>query len=285
MLRAALVEWAGLGLGWLGLALLPAWAAPLAVIWLATRLHALGVVLHELCHMPPQRGPQAWLVEALAGWPTASTVAAMRHHHLRHHRDSGLASDPYRLPPRGRVRRLGRLLATALLWPVWVLRAPVGLLALAWAPARRVYAALLMHRGPGDPWQDPGLRRCARAEAPQLAAHSAAAVAMALWPPLFWAVVPPALLASLLCGWRLLQEHTPSPAADRSMTEILGNTRDHSQSPLGKLLFAPRNIGLHIVHHLHPQVGEAGLPALRRWYQEALGERYPPTRGLDLGAG
>lgn len=262
------------------MALGPGWAFwPLALL-AATRLHALGVVLHEVCHMPPQRGWRLWAVSALAGWPLGSSVAAMRYHHLRHHRDACMPTDPYGKPDlRGRPGLVGLYwLRSVLLWPVWVLRGPLGLGALVWRPLRRVYAALLMDRSGGAAVDSPDLLRCARAEWGQVLAHTLLALALLRWPQALPGLVAPALLASLMSGWRLMQEHTYARATDRRLDTVLAVTRDHGFTALGRLLFAPRNIGYHVVHHLHPQAAKEALPALTAWYQQALGERYPPSR-------
>jgi len=51
----------------------------------------------------------------------------------------------------------------------------------------------------------------------------------------------------------------------------------------GRLLLAPRNVGCHIVHHIHPQIGLRHLPRLRESYREYHAEPYPspPTGSPD----
>ncbi|WP_272491428.1 hypothetical protein [Corallococcus exercitus] len=41
---------------------------------------------------------------------------------------------------------------------------------------------------------------------------------------------------------------------------------------------APRYVGLHVVHHLHPQVSLTHLPRLRAWYVERFPHHYPRPR-------
>ena len=55
-LRDAAQVWAVMVGCWLGILFGPAALYPLWVLILGGRLNALGVILHELCHMPPQRG-------------------------------------------------------------------------------------------------------------------------------------------------------------------------------------------------------------------------------------
>src|SRR2546423_10142482 len=100
LLGMALEEWAVIAVSWLSLALAPRtvqpWIYPALCLVLAGRFHALGVLLHDAAHLPLRRkSPLAFVVEALCGYPVASTIEAMRYHHLRHHRDSGLDTDPY----------------------------------------------------------------------------------------------------------------------------------------------------------------------------------------------
>jgi fatty acid desaturase len=79
-------------------------------------------------------------------------------------------------------------------------------------------------------------------------------------------VVPRELLRpATLCG----------RAADRRIETIIATTRDNHVDWLGRLLLAPRNVGCHIVHHIHPQVGLRQLPRLREWYCEHYAELFP----------
>ena len=145
LLRLAAVEWAWMGACWLALARWP-WVAPLAVVVLAGRLHALGVIFHDAVHLSVRRkGLGLWLVEALAGYPVASTWESTRYHHLRHHYDAGLPSDPYRRRPLHGWRLARAWLLLVGVVPFWVLRGPVGLLAWAVPPLRGPYARLFLH--------------------------------------------------------------------------------------------------------------------------------------------
>ncbi|MCK6523645.1 fatty acid desaturase [Myxococcota bacterium] len=267
---------------WLGMALGPAPLYPLWALLIGGRLNALGVILHELCHMPPQRSAEARLLEVLAGWPIMSTVDAMRYHHLRHHRDSGMPTDPYLKPPLvGRpLLRLFYWQRTGLLIFVWTLRALVGSLAATLPSLRGFYARGLLQDRSGAPLTDhPEVIRCAVAERRLLLPLALLAlVGLASPGALVYGVVIPAWVAGLLCGWRLLEEHSDARATDRRVETILRTTRDHNLDPLGQLLFAPLNVGYHVVHHLHPQAAKEGLPALAAWYRAAHPAAYPRPR-------
>ncbi|MCB9759806.1 MAG: fatty acid desaturase [Alphaproteobacteria bacterium] len=283
-LRNAVVEWAWILVFWAGMALTPGWLWPLWALAVASRIHALGVILHEVCHMPLRhKGPKVRLLELLAGYPLASTLEAMRYHHLRHHRDSCMATDPYAKPDlRGRPGLLFLYwLRTLLILPAWVVRGFVGSVARFVPPLRAPYArALLQDRsGRRDLADDVEVIAAARAEIPQACVHAGViALAVVAPGPVVLGYVLPGLVASLLCGWRLLQEHSYQRVDDRRLESILTSTRDHNTDLPGRLLFAPRNIGYHVVHHLHPQVAKEALPALASWYKATYPTHYPPQR-------
>jgi biopolymer transport protein ExbB/TolQ len=106
-----------------------------------------------------------------------------------------------------------------------------------------------------------------------------------IWPLIFASVIALALIFERL--WSLRQSVVaPSGMVDKVLAEykrtgltpeLLSKTAH--QGPLGRVLFAPRNIGYHIVHHLHPQVALDALPRLRAWYVKEHGESYPAPYG------
>ena len=81
----------------------------------------------------------------------------------------------------------------------------------------------------------------------------------------------------------MIIEHTYERVADRRIETILATTNDNHLGLVGALGLAPRNIGYHIVHHIHPQVRLEALPRLRDWYLEARPNLYPSSsRELSL---
>lgn len=279
LLRLALEEYALLMLLWLGLVWAPYWVAPLLIILIAGRFHSFGVILHDAAHMP-LRGKSLtvrWL-EVLCGYPTATTLNAMRYHHLRHHRDSGMETDPYfKEGPQTVLWWTRNTLRGALLLPFWTLRAVVGVLSLAVPALRTPYARIFLQDLTGaDLRNSREVRDCARAECGQLMYQILVMAAIVTWPKaMLIGYVIPAVLASLLAANRLLREHEYERTADRRMETIIATTRDHSLGLTGRLVLAPRNIGFHIVHHLHPQVSLTALPKLRAWYLAQHADVYP----------
>lgn len=280
LLRMALEEWAMLGAIWAAMWLAPWWCYPLLALLAAGRLHALGILMHDCSHMPLRgKDLSIHVLEVLCAYPIATTMNAMRYHHLRHHRDSGMTSDPYfksNLEGRPLMYALN-VLRGALLIPFWTLRVPVGLLAVLWPRARNVYGRVwLQDRSKKNLTQSREVVDCGRAELGQGLFQALVIAALIAWPDVVvYGYLVPVTITGLLAAWRLLQEHNYVRAEDRSLATILATTNDHHLRWVDKLVLAPRNIGFHVAHHLHPQVGLEHLPALRAWYVEKFPERYP----------
>jgi fatty acid desaturase len=271
LLRAALLEWFWIGGCWLAMAHGPALLLPLWTLAVAGRLHALGVVLHDACHLRRRHAtPAVRLVELLAGFPVMSTLAAMRYHHLRHHHHSGTSLDPYFKP--GASDRIGPALLgrlRGLVLPLaWYLRAYLGCLALPVPGLRNIYAHVFLgDRATGDLAQHAQVRRCLRAE-PAQALFFLALLPLAVARPgaVCIAYVVPLCVAGLLNANRVIAEHLHVPCAGRDMQSTLATTRTHAGGLLERAFLYPRHIGLHAVHHLHPGAAMQALPALHAWY-------------------
>ena len=279
----AIEEWGMIITLWLGMAILPWWAYPILVIPLAGRFHALGVILHDAAHMP-LRGKSIGirLVEVLCGYPIASTLNAMRYHHLRHHRDSGMVTDPYYKTGRQNARwwTVNTFRGLALV-PFWSVRALVGAAALGVGGLRNVYGhVFLQDRSKADLRRSREVIDCARAEFGQVAFQAAIFSAGMVHPGLvLLGYVVPVTIAGVLSARRLLIEHNYERVFDRQVETILATTNDNYLGLLGAVTLAPRNIGYHVVHHIHPQVSLTALPRLREWYAGTHPTLYlPPER-------
>lgn len=273
LIRAALADWAVIVLCWGAMALTPSVLLPVWVLVVAGRLHALGVVLHDACHMPrrPPTAASRWL-ELLAGYPVTTTLAAMRYHHLRHHRHNGTALDPY-FKPGASHRLLPATLARlrgVLLPPAWIVRCYVGCLALGLPGLRNAYGRIFLgERGAADLRTHPELVRCLQAE-PAQALFFLGVAAVALSQPAAVAIgyLLPLVLAGLFNGNRVVAEHIHVTLASSDAAQIVATTRTAPASWAARVLLYPRNIGFHTVHHLHPAVAMRCLPALHAWYRE-----------------
>lgn len=202
----------------------------------------------------------------VCGYPIGTTLDAMRYHHVRHHRDSGMPTDPYFKAgvEESRVLYVAQMARGLLLLPFWMVRGPFGLAAWAVPGLRGVYGrAFLQDRSGEDLTRSVEVARCAREELGQVIFHTLVWAAWWRWP---WAVgfgnLLPAWGAGVLAAWRLLQEHVYEGTTERGMETIFRATRDHHTGAVGQIVLAPLNIGYHVVHHLHPQVGLRHLPAL-----------------------
>ncbi|QSQ21994.1 fatty acid desaturase [Pyxidicoccus parkwayensis] len=307
LLRLAALDWVWMGACWLAMARWP-WVTPLAVLVIAGRIHALGVIFHDAVHLRVRRKSVGLrFVEVLAGYPVASTWESTRYHHLRHHHDAGLPTDPYRRRPLHGWRMARAWLLLVGVVPFWVLRGPVGLL--AWAvPALRVpYARLFLqarasiegaeskegraHATPDGARplihapasaglkESDEVRACACSELGQVLFHLCVLALAWRWPhAVVWGYALPLLVASGFNAHRLLAEHTPAQAHGRTLADVLAVTADHGLGWLGRLWLAPRNVGCHVVHHLHPQVSLEHLPRLRAWYVARFPSHYPSPR-------
>jgi fatty acid desaturase len=282
LLRMAVVDWGIVGGCWVAMALLPTWTWPVWILVVTGRIHGFGVLLHDVAHMPLKR--KTWrvrLLELLCGYPLATTVNAMRYHHLRHHRDSGMPTDPYfkeGVEDRPVLYALNTLRGVLLL-PFWTLRTLFGLAAWAMPGLRTTYGRVfLQDRSGRDLTDSREVRDCAREDLGQLVFQlGVLAIAVAAPWAVFWGYVVPGTLAGLLAARRLLVEHRYVRTPDRKVETLLATTNDHQiGSPLAWLI-APHHIGYHVVHHIHPAVGLRHLPALRDWYRETT-PGYPAPR-------
>ncbi len=282
LLRFAAVEWAWMIAAWIALALLPPWASPLPILVVAGRLHALGVILHDATHMP-LRGKSAplRLLEIACGYPLATTLDAMRYHHLRHHRDNGMATDPYLKPVLDGRPLLYAVycLRGVLLLPVWMSRGPLGLLAVVVPRLRNPYGRWFLQDRSGEELAGSReVRTCAAEELGLVLFDVVLIAAFVAWPrALLLGYLAPAMITGVFAARRVLREHRYERAHDRRAETLFATTNDHGLGRLGAFLLAPRNIGYHVVHHVHPQVALQALPALRLWYRTTYAT-YPPPR-------
>ena len=251
-----LFDWTLILLCVLGMGATPDVLYPLWVVVMAGRLNGLGINAHELCHFPPARRKRGFaLLCVLNGYPLGTTVAAMRYHHLRHHRNSRLAVDPYQQPDvRGRpLLFLRRWLGFSLLVPIWVLRSFVGSAAFFFPALRSFYGRVLLQDREDTPFREhPEIQRALARELPLAATWSLVLVWGFRSPEILWFWGIPVLVAGFFCGYRLLREHIYTEVPDRSLSSLFATTRDHGLGLASRVFLAPRNIGYHIVHHIHP---------------------------------
>jgi fatty acid desaturase len=268
LLALALFDWAVIAGCWAFLWVGPWWTA--IALWplIGGRLHALGVVLHELAHAGRQPGALAVLVEALSGWPVCTSVEAMRAHHLRHHARTNQASDPYfqRFVRWGVVKTFFALLVMV---PFWAVRSVLGALSHLVPPLRPHYARLLLGRDAADvEGTRAEVSRCAKSDVFVALTAAGLVTATALFPlQVAWGFWIPLVFTSAFNAVRAFEEHTTEEVPDGSREHVLRTPRDHSVGAVSRAFVYPHFIGLHRVHHLHPAAGLVHLRALDGWYR------------------
>ena len=233
--------------------------------------------------------PNATIIHSIAVFPARILISFILFifsfsvaYRSGHHRDNGMSTDPYF---KAEVNQsitvwLIQWLRGALLLLFWAIRPYIGVLALVWPSLRHQYAVLfLQDSSRKDLSNHPEVLTCARAEWGQLLYQ------LPLWWCFFndvtgviYGFIIPMWITGLLASYRLLCEHHYIPVTDRRIETILATTHDHHLSCWSRIFLAPKNIGFHIVHHIHPQVGWRHLPNIRIWYIQRLGEAYPQTK-------
>ncbi len=259
---ARLLSWAALDVAmmlgcWASSMLGPWWTFLLVAPILGGRIHALGVLLHDACHLPGT-SDSIRVLEALGGWPIGTTVESMRAHHLRHHARTNAPNDPYLVPRRalGDVKLFVVLLG---IFPFWVARSFIGVGSLFVPRLTKTYAELLVS-GEDDAAAQRDVERARRVEWPvvltwttllALTAFVPSTLLRHWWLPLAW--------TALFNACRFLAEHTLAPP-DAGLDET---TREFASPWLSPFVF-PHHVGLHRTHHRFPTASWETLPSLRR---------------------
>jgi len=270
LVRYACVDWLCILVCWLTMAATSNLLVHIiGIVLIAGRLQALGVILHDACHLPMRRItlPLA-LVDVLAGWSIGSSIAAMRYHHLRHHRAVGTPEDPYLHPlaERGGSIRRVMMLRGALLPIWWPLRAITSPFALIFPAYRPIYARYFMQdRSRDNLRQHPEVLSCAKRDIPHCIAYLLAITAVVHWDlPFFNYYGLSWILGGIMNANRVLLEHEHETITHRSPETIWRMTRTLTLGMFGKLVLYPRNIGFHQVHHAYPSLALEYLPAVHR---------------------
>lgn len=244
------------------------WIVMPAVVFIATRQHALFILAHEAAHyrLFRHRGLNDAAGRAIGAVACISLCAYRVIHRLHHNHLYGPQDPDIALHggyPRGR-RYLLRKLATDLTG--WT----------AWKTYRYFFGAPAANAATGDrarPLDDtsPALREAALRDrrsviATQIALPAAVLVLagpegllkyLVLW------VLPMITLLQALLRLRAIAEH----GAPAGYGSPLAAARTHVPGWLGRLCLFPHHVGYHVEHHLYPAVPHYRLPALREALQ------------------
>lgn len=256
-LLAILGDWAIVaGVAWTAWSWAPVWLWPLAWLLIATRQHALLILLHDAAHgsLVRQRRWNDAIADVFCGWPMFVSTAAYRESHLRHHRFVNTDRDPDLVrkldEPHGAERWLRARPRRTILFGLIALVCGGGLLAMV-AKMRR------FHRQGAKAGTRAGV---AWRRVTYYAVVATILTSLSAWPLVlcFWFVPLFTFLPALL-HLRSLAEHFGLTWDDE-----LAQSRSVAAGPLQRFLFAPHQINNHLEHHLFPSVPWYHLPALQR---------------------
>ncbi len=209
----------------------------LGVLIIASRQHALLVLMHEGSH-GAFCAKKVWndrMANWFTAWPLGISTEAYRLHHWKHHRYTNTVEDPdwgrkiqrkeWQFP---KSKREFLQIWLPYLWGKGILEMGFAIFLLGKEPQQRfsvsrmVYFSLLI---------------------------SSAWYLMGPLPILHYWVIPFFTVLPLLMKVRSIVEHLGLPN-----TEELNGTRNILANPLERFFFGPHANHLHLVHHLFPQV-------------------------------
>jgi len=258
----------------------------MCIVVIASRLHSFGVIVHELTHLPRNiKGLKIRLIEILTAYPIGITINAMRYNHIRHHKDSCMETDPYfhhfeNYDKKNILIRILYIFIGIILIPSWIIRGFFGILCLFSSKLRIVYARVFMeHKLEINKSDLREIYQCCKEDILQSIYFILLLIIIILNPSyiehVIYLYLIPICILGILAYYRLMKEHIYIRVYDRDTNTIIKTTRDHNLKGWGKFLLAPRNIGYHTIHHLHPQVGYRYLPDLRNYYKIMYPDQYP----------
>lgn len=251
----------------------PYYLYPVWAMLIAGRLHAFGVILHDLSHLNLKHKTfKMRLLEVLSGYPIGTTANAMAYHHIRHHRNTLMINDPY-FNINKKCSGLQRFFLTfkkgLFFVPFWIARSFYGSLAFFIPALRNSYARIFLQDvSKKNLTYDEEVIQCSKEEIPLAIFHLILIALTIQFPNIIYAYYYVLPVAGVMCIYRLLIEHEYDIYPDKNVYTLIESTFDHHHSIWGKLFFSPRNIGYHCMHHIHPNVGLHGLPQLKNWYLE-----------------
>ncbi len=272
--KAAFFDYLVIGLCWLLILKFSVYLYPIWSLIIAGRLHAFGVIIHDLSHSNlKKKNVLTRILEISCGYIIGTSVNAMAYHHLRHHSYTLQNNDPY-FNLNKKCTGMKRLFLTFKKGPFftlfWVTRSFFAPFALLFPKARNFYGRFFLQDVSGeDLTYSRELRTCMIEDIPIAVFHS-----LLLWltiskvPFLIFGYYFIAPAAGVLCIYRLLIEHEYEILENKNDYAMMETTFDHHLTFFGKMLVGPHNIGFHCIHHLHPNIGFHALPKVRNWYLE-----------------
>jgi fatty acid desaturase len=238
------------------------WVWVAAGIVIATRQHALAIIMHDATHyrLFTNRAANEWASDFLCAYPIGLSTQLYRKQHLEHHQFTNTDRDPYWSQmkqqedwnwPKAQVECIKMFLKDVL--GLNILK--MFLFLTLWSPWPRL-ANLKA------PWiSDNQLTEVEKNRWLLFAIVVAAAIQLThSWIPFFLLWVLPALtFLGALMRIRGVAEHLVLEA-----THELNSTRHVDATWLERLSISPLNINYHLAHHMFPSVPQYHLPELHR---------------------
>ncbi len=266
-LRALRFVW-DLGAQWIVIGVAAAWALwwghvlgyAIAALVIATRQHALGILMHDGTHyrLLPSRAWNDAVCDFLCALPLGMTTNRYRHEHLLHHRYLNTDRDPYWVDFEKDAewhwpKRPKAALAVALRDITQVNGRRWGAVMYRWSPWINHFSVKALPSG------TPAL---GSGERIRIYVFHLAVAAGVLFTPVGWKLlalwlVPLLAVTPLLVRVRTIAEHLAIP--NRSELDA---SRHSDGTWLERQTVAPLGINYHLDHHLFPAVPYYNLPAL-----------------------
>jgi fatty acid desaturase len=222
-----------------------------ATVVIATRQHALAVLMHDAAHHLLHRNKRVndFVGNVFVSFPLLVSTHRYRVHHLRHHRYLNTDQDPdlvYRIGPPSRAALIRQLLAGL-----------VGLNTMRTLNAVSYFGLIGPLFRPAD--SESGLPRADKRLAVVFLLSAAGIIAaLGIWLDvlIYW-LLPMATVLTPILRLRAFAEHAGCPN-----TNDLDAARTVDAGIVERMLLAPCNVHYHVEHHLYPSVPLYHLPRL-----------------------
>lgn len=253
------------------------WMYGLAMLVIATRQHALGVIMHDGTHyrLLRNRAANDAISDLFCALPVGMLTSRYKHEHMLHHRYLNTDRDPYWVDfknddmwhwPKSPMSAISVFVRDLLMinGPRW------GAVMFRWSPWINHFRS--------DPEKD-GPPVLTPAERARVYGFHLVVVALFVVPPFGWKLallwlLPLLTVVPVMIRLRTICEHLVLP--NRSELDA---SRHTDASWWERLTIAPKNINLHLDHHLFPSVPYYNLPEL---HETLLGnQRYTGTAILN----
>lgn len=259
---------------WLCLAWPTLWVRIPVWILMAGRLHALGVLMHDLVHLAPLKKnvPKKILFDALICWPIVMNMDYYGLAHMLHHQESNVqGKDPYFVPLHEQhPLAYGPyvLIGSALLFLVVTIRLVLWPFTLFIPSFKRLHIKLFSQLGASPDLENPERQEAGKdiwiwAAGPTLfwAVVIALVTHFQAWPQ-FWVSYGPALLLSTVLGQvRLACDHIYTSALGSSIVEQVQGATNVEAPWWQQIVMGAHGTSYHALHHLVPTLPNYRLKA------------------------